>query len=168
MSMTIAPFGDRFVIKTDDGKTIVSDATDKNGYKTYSPFKTIASAKKRLEYLQKNPDVTPTYADEDTLTGYAKKYEASNKKSASSQANAPLHRPTPMSMQEFERVQKVYARVTSTFTRDQLDCLNGLLQRFAQAWNLTTTNQKETAPHANAAAESKKDSFDAALDADFE
>ena len=168
MSMTIAPFGDRFVIKTDDGKTIVSDATDKNGYKTYSPFKTIASAKKRLEYLQKNPDVTPTYADEDTLTGYAKKYEASNKESAPSQTNVTTHRPTPMSAQEFERVQKVYARVTSTFTRDQLDCLNGLLQRFARAWNLTTTNQKGSDAHANAAAESKKDSFDAALDADFE
>ena len=168
MSMTIAPFGDRFVIKTDDGKTIVSDGTDKNDNKTYSPFKTFASAKKRLEYLQKNPDVTPTYADADTLAGYAKKYEASNKESAPSQTNVTTHRPTPMSAQEFERVQKVYARVTSTFTRDQLDCLNGLLQRFAQTWGLTTTNQNETDTYANAAAESKKDSFDAALDADFE
>ena len=168
MNMKITRFCDRFVIKTDDGKTIVSDATDKNKKKTYSPFKTFASAKKRLEYLQDNPDVKPTYADADTLAGYAKKYEASNTESAPSQANAPLHRPTPMSMQEFERVQKVYARVTSTFTRDQLDCLNGLLQRFAQTWGLTTTNQNETDTYANAAAESKKDSFDAALDADFE
>ena len=167
MSMTIAPFGDRFVIMTDDGQTIVSDGTDKNGNKTYSPFKTIASAQAHINHIIGNPDAKITYATPDILSASAKKYAASNKKSASPQANATLHRPTPMSMQEFERVQKVYARVTSTFTCDQLDCLNGLLQRFAQAWNLTTTNQKKPDTYANAA-ESKKDSFDTALDADFE